>query len=323
MKQTTKITLAIAILTFAIATCNKKDDVALPPIGGFNNADEVAASNLVAYWGFNGNTNESKANLTGANTGVTFATGVKGQGYQGSSSASSYAKYTTPGAALPALQSFTVAFWMNASQPIADNGTIQPGKGAQGIFDLVNSTGFWGNLHINLEPFRSLGPSTTPNTDTLLMKVELTSVKTGVVWQNQFPTVLLPGSVGKWTHIAITYDGASGRLSFYENGVLAGTNTVGYAYGPYNGSAILYANDPGSAANVNNAPILGNLQFQNATAIVIGTWQLSTTPSMTTGGGAQAWATNYTGLLDELRIWSKALVAAEVNALYLLEKAGR
>jgi hypothetical protein len=323
MKQTTKIGLAIIFLAAVFAGCDGKDDVALPPIGGFNNADEVGAANLVAYWGFNGSYNESKSSLNGNNTGAAFSTGIKGQGYQGSSTATSYVTYSAPGAALPAMQSFTIAFWMKAAQPVADLGTVQPGKGAQGIFDLVNSTGFWGNLHINLEPFRSVGTSTTPNPDTLLMKVEITNVRSGVVWQNQFPTVYLPGAVGVWTHIAITYDAASSRLSFYQNGVLTGTNSVGYAYGPYNGSAILYANDPGSATNVNGAPLYGNLQFQNATGLVIGTWQLSTTPSMTTGGGAQAWATNYGGQLDELRIWNKALVAAEVNALYLLEKAGR
>jgi len=327
MKKSKKILLAITALLLigaGFSSCKKNKDVALPQIGGYNNADEVASSNLVAYWGFNGNYNESKANLTGTNTGATFASaGVKGQAYQGSSSASSYVTYSSPGAALASLQSFTISFWINAPQPIADAGTVQPGKGAQGIIDLVNTTGFWGNLHVNLEPFRSTGTATTPNTDTLLMKIEITNIRTGVVWQNQFPTVYLTGAVGRWTHVAITYDGASGRFTTYENGVQTGTNSLGAAYGPFNGSTILYANDPGSATNVNNAAIYGNLQFQNANALVIGTWQLSTTPPLTTGGGAQAWATNYVGQLDELRIYNKALVAAEINALYLLEKAGR
>jgi hypothetical protein len=224
---------------------------------------------------------------------------------------------------LPALQSFSMSFWINSAQPIADQGIITPGKGAQGIFDLVNSTGFWGNLHVNLEPFRSLGPSILPNTDTLLMKIEITNTTAGVVWVNQFPTVFLTNAVSKWIHVGITYDGATGRFTTYQNGVQTGTNSLGAAYGPFNGTVILYANDPGSATNINNAPIYGNLLFQNATALVIGTWQLSTTPSLTTGAGAQAWATNYGGGLDELRIWNKALVAAEINSLYLLEKAGR
>jgi hypothetical protein len=323
MKRITKQMLAAVALTFAFASCNDKNDVNLPPIGGFNNANEVGAANLVAYWSFDGNNTESKQNLAGTSTGAGFSTGVKGQAYQGSSSASSYVVYSNPGTALPALQSFSMSFWLNTAQPIADLGTVTPGKGAQGIFDIVNSTGFWGNLHVNLEPFRSLGSSTTPNADTLLMKVEITNTTTGVVWVNQFPTVFLTNAVNKWIHVAITYDAASSRLSFYQNGVLTGTNSVGAAYGPFSGSAILYANDPGSATNVNGAPLYGNLKFQNATAVVIGTWQLSTTPPLTTGGGAQAWATNYGGALDELRIWNKALVAAEVNSLYLLEKAGR
>jgi hypothetical protein len=32
------------------ASCNNDDDPDLPPIGGYNNSNEVAAANLVAQW---------------------------------------------------------------------------------------------------------------------------------------------------------------------------------------------------------------------------------------------------------------------------------
>jgi hypothetical protein len=45
----------IAMSTLVLNSCGKDDDdVKLPPIGGYNNSDEVAAANLVGYWGFEG-----------------------------------------------------------------------------------------------------------------------------------------------------------------------------------------------------------------------------------------------------------------------------
>ncbi len=46
-------------LIFSVTSC--KEDEALPPIGGFNSADEVAASNLVAHWAFEGDGKEHKS----------------------------------------------------------------------------------------------------------------------------------------------------------------------------------------------------------------------------------------------------------------------
>ena len=328
--------LLSTIILFTATGCNKENDnvltpivtppIVLPPIGGYNSSNEVGDTSLIAYWPFDGSYSETKANLSGANTGASFTAGIKGQGYQGSKSTTSYVIYSDPGIALPALKSFTTSFWINASQPIADQGTITPGLGGQGILDIVNSGFFWANLHINLEPFHSVGSGTSPNTDTLLMKVQLSNYWWGFSASSsasRIINVFLPASVDKWTHIAITYDGSSGRLTFYENGVITGNNSVATEYGPFNGTTTLYAMDPGSANNINNAPIFNVLNFKNVTSLVIGSWQISTTPSLTSEGNAKAWATHYTGGLDEMRIWKKALNDKEINSLYLLEKAKR
>jgi hypothetical protein len=297
-----------------------------PPTNPDNATDAggVDSANLVAYWSFNNTLTEKVENLTGTGTNVVYVPGVKGQAYQGSGGA--YALYSNPGTALPALQSFSIAFWMYADQPTPfppgdTSSTPYPGLGAQGLFDLANTAGFWGNLHLDLEPRTITGG--IPDPDTLLMKIELTSTATGVVWSNQFPTIELPNAVDQWTHVIITYNGASGKFTIYENGApVSFTGAYGYSYGPFNSAITLYANDPGSATNSNNAPVLGNLQFANATKLVIGTWQMSTTPSLTSGAGAQVWASAYTGALDEMRIYNNAMTANDANSLYLLEKAG-
>jgi hypothetical protein len=294
-----------------------------------NDAGAVDSTSLVAYWSFNNTLTEKVENLTGTGTNVNYGTGVKGACYQGNGG--SYAEYASAGTALPALQSFSMSFWMNASQPI-NNSTpyLEDGLGAQGMFDLVNPTGFWANLHIDLEPQTVSGTADsansyvgTPNPDTLLMKIEITDTTHGVTYSPAFPTILLPGAVGVWTHIVITYNGASGLFTVYENGAAVSfKGAYGYAYGPFNSAITLYASDPGSPTNTNSAPILGNLEFAKTMGIVIGGWQLSTNPSLTTGAGAQPWASNYTGALDELRIYSNSLTANDVQSLYLLEKAG-
>src|SRR6185295_17470258 len=88
----------LALITISISCSKSNNDVTLPPIGGYNSADEVAATNLVAYWSFDGTLTESKASLTGTGTNTAFATGKKGQAYQGSSTEARYAIYdASPG----------------------------------------------------------------------------------------------------------------------------------------------------------------------------------------------------------------------------------
>lgn len=322
------MTIGVLFLSASVMSSCKKNAASpsgpTPPSnpGGYDSANQISPGNLVAYWNFENSFTEQKQNLSGANTNAAFSAGIKGQAYQGSSSVYSYVEYTNPGSALPALNSFTISFWMKANQPVANTtGSPTPGTGAQAIFEIVNNAGFWPNVHIDLEPYTIAGTK-TPNPDTILLKLELTSTAPGVVWQNQFPTVMLDTAVNKWTQVVLTYNGASGTLATYENGTLTGTNGLGYAYGPFTGSTTLYASDPGSATNVKNAPVLGNLQFANATALLIGTWQFSTNPSMTSSAGAQAWATSYTGSLDELRVYNAALNSTDVKSLYILEKSG-
>ena len=321
---TSGIVLLGALLMYSCNKSNSTPSGPKPPSnpGGYDSANQVASANLVAYWSFNNTLTESKQNLSGTNYGSSFTTGGNGMASQGSPSG--YVVYPNPGTALPVLTSFTLSFWIDASQPINNpTANIVPGEGAQGLFDLVNNAGFWANLHVDLEPFTSYSSSsTTPNTDTLSLKMEMTSTAQGVLWGNQFPTVWLDTAVGKWTQVVLTYNGASGTFTSYENGTITGTNSLGYAYGPYNGSATFYASDPGSATNTKSAPILGNLLFANATALVLGTWQLSTTPSMTSSATAQPWATSYTGAMDELRVYNSALNASDVKSLYILEKGG-
>jgi hypothetical protein len=316
MKSTLKI-LGVVALAFGLSTsCSNNDDVVLPPIGGYNTSDEVASANSVAKWSFDGSLTESKQNLTGTSTNTAFTTGKKGQALQGSLTQPRYAIYGA-GTAIPALSSYTFSFWMN-SDSMKINTTANPlqGYGAQGIFAYANPADFWGGINLFIENRNAA------DGDTLRVKLLVNNKRTGVVWQGQGPIFRVPGALNQWVHIALTYDAVSSRFTAYANGVVGGKMEVPYGPVPA-GTYIQYADNPGGLANPNSAPLYGAVQLPVGAQMVIGSHQFTTTPALNTGGTQQPWATTYAGLLDEFRIYNKALSSDEVNAIFLLETAGR
>lgn len=197
--------------------------------------------------------------------------------------ADSYLLFQNPGA-VANLTSYTISFWMNAPQNTSYG---------YGILSLNNSKDFWGSLDIYLDN------GSTPDTANFRVHMNNGNAKNS----GQFVGVKIGGAWDKWVHMAVTYDSST----------TAGTNFNIYQNGVNVYSALL-------KDTTNN---YGPLQFVNATAMVIGTWQFQTDPSLTESATAQPWAGSFNGLLDEFRIYSKPLTAAEVSSLYKLEKAGR
>jgi hypothetical protein len=287
-------------------------------IGGYDTSDDVAASSLVSKLSFESNLTDSKGAITGAvSTNVGFATGKKGMAYSGSSSEHRYA-VGTASAAITGLNDFTFSFWLNTANTV-DPATAGQGKGAQGIFTVVRPTEFWGGLNLFLENPDSAFP------DRIRLKVDLENGRSGVAWGSQGVIVNLDNSLNTWVHIVISYNSTTSKITFYTNGNLS-ANVSSFAYAPAGGvvgSAPLFADNPGSIDNINNAPKYGVFQMVGTNGkIVFGTHQFDTTPPQN-NGGPQGWATSFAGLLDEFRIYKTPLSANEVKALYLLEKDGR
>ena len=64
-------------------------------------------------------------------------------------------------------------------------------------------------------------------------------------------------------------------------------------------------------------PDCGKLKFNNVGAsLAVGAFQFSTTPSLTSGAGAQTWAKNFPGQLDQFRLYDKVLTATEIQSIY-------
>jgi len=67
----------------------------------------------------------------------------------------------------------------------------------------------------------------------------------------------------------------------------------------------------------------GAIQFPSVGPLVFGTVQFMTTPSSTTTHGAEPWASYLTGVMDEIRIYNKALSASDLQAMVALQGKGK
>jgi len=311
MKTFKKILLAVftcAAVVFTISSCQKGFDPKtyapskpLPTFGGYNSSKEIETGNLVDYFNFNGNVTDSLGNLSGTTSGnITFGSGVSGKAFQGA--VNSYIVFPNAGPGKD-LKSYTLSFWMNSPKTAGL---------ARGIFSFNNPNDFWGSLDVYLDN----PPSSDPQGDTLIFKIHMTN-QSGVPFAGYFLQSKVPKAINTWTHMVITYDAATSIINVYQNataiGIAGVAGTSGFVVGP-----TMPGSDPGAPPVTPYGP----LKFITTEA-VIGTWQFQTNPSLTTSATAQSWAESYTGMLDNFRLYNKALTAVEVSALYNLEKLGR
>ena len=281
----------------AAASCTKpelEDDFTKgdpPPIGAYTNSSEVATADLVAYWPFDGNVNDSKGAVTGGaiTGGGTFTAGKKGQAYQGANNA--FIGYSTAGP-LANLTSYTVSMWIN---------TQKHDGGAQGVFAVPKADGsFWGNFFMLIE-----GAGADENR--MLVKVHFEKNVTPPVvnsehWMETTGDKRISDMYGGWRHIAYCYDETTSTFAMYANGTKVNFTAAE--------SARLA--EPGKP--------LGALAFKSATKFIIGGYQNHLGAPF---NSLESWMLTYTGKLDEFRIYKKALSATDINALFQLEKQGR
>lgn len=300
-KLSTRQALTMAVLCgILFSHCtkpDKSDDFPKgdpPPVaGGFVNSSEIAPSNLVAHFPFDGSVTDAKGAVTGGalNGTTSFIQGRKGQAYKGSTNG--FISYTTPGP-LASLTSFTVSMWVN---------TQKHDGGAQGVFMLAKQDGsFWGNFFMMIE-------GNTSSLNRMFMKLHFQKNNAPFIehWiePHGFGTTdFRPDDMyGGWRHVAWTYDATTSKVGFYVNGEKRG----------------LPAGMEDRKADGSGAP-LGALNFKNPTRFVIGGFQNHLGAPF---NAPETWMLPYTGALDEFRVYNKALTAQEISALATLERQGR
>lgn len=285
MKKSTKTLVALfALASLGLNACKKEE---LPPIGGFNSADEVAATNLIAYWNFEGNGTEKKNSLNPTKTvGASYTTGVKGMAL---SLTNGYLVYPEITAIAGAIQSASVSSWVQ----VKNNGST-----ATCFFTLTRPNEWAGNFNVIAET----GWKKAEN-DSLTVKGLLVTKKDGAdSWQDSRNDIGIGGVQANkvagtnFFHLVVTYDAASSLFKVYVNGVKVSN----------------------PAWELRGNGTLGNLVFTTPTKPIIGTWG-----TVADGTSTDTWQAPMTGKIDELRVYTKALTEAEINSLYQLEKAGR
>lgn len=296
LKLTGGLFLGALLLGGMMITSCKKDDN-----NGGNDGkidpSTIATSNLIYYWDFE-NTPQDKIGSKGAVTGnVTYVAGRRGMAYKGAENAYiSWDVATTD--KIATLKGFTIAMWMKAPKV---NG------GPPMIFQ-ITGTEFLGSFSFFQEN----------NGDNLSDSIALKAFfsKKGALDKDGNP-----GWVGHdwvkskpqftadlWFHVATNYDPATSKAKVYVNGNYLFTTTGAYS------DSIRYQGDPGAIGNPNGQPKLGDLKLsllESGNKGIIGSWA-----NKRFGTATDDWMKDYTGLIDEVRVYDKSLTAEEIKKLY-------
>lgn len=255
-------------------------------IEGFDSSGQVAADQLVAYWGFNGSQSE---NLSGiAPTSSLYAklvdNGVSGQALELDSGYVYYASQIP--AFNDSLTSFTVSEWVqiqnNGSTPTMTFSLAAPGQ-------------FWPDFAFLLET----GQKPATDTDNLVVHPSYADVNGGrqdnlnAGWLSSYKSPTIPP--GKWTNLVVTYDKASKIFQIWANGIKIG------------------APDYQNRGDAFFKPMVPN-------EIIIGGWYNNIPGKELT---TDTWTVPMVGKIDEIRVYKSALGAADIIALYKLGRAGQ
>jgi hypothetical protein len=282
-----------------VASCSSDDSSSLPPIGGYNSADEVAATSLKAYWPLNGNGKESISNTSPTNTvATTFVEGVKGQAANFNTGFMAYpaitALNTTSGSA-------SISCWAKVSNTKLVAGgpsNISP------IFSLTRTGEAFGNLNllgethglVTSDSIQMKGVFRIKNDDGSEFGGDAVNMLKQESWMDATHTWAANKIGGQWAHIVYIFDGPTGTNKLYVNGVKI-------------------SNSAWEVRNGGNAKMLNHFL---PTRPVIGALE-----TVANGTNTDAWNAALKGQVDELRVYDKALTPAEIGALYELELAGR
>ncbi len=284
-----------AVLTGAVlvSSCKKEETATLPAIGGYNSSNDIASSNLLAHWPFDGSNNERISGLASSSAvNASFTTGASGQ-RQALSLANGYVYYPEIAALnkANALPSFTVSAWVNVK-----NNRLPTGDNPSMIFTMPRANDWIGNVNLLAETGRY-----SPANDTLVVK-GLLSQLTSTGGDSNEDSVNDPSKkgdqaftgAGKWSHLVITYDGPSSMFMVYANGKKI------------------------SNPEWEKRGTTGPLNLRTPSRVLIGGFGTNLP-----GRTADVWQKTMVGQIDEVRVYNKALPIGDINSLYQLEAAGR
>lgn len=289
---------AMLIGGLMFTSCSKDDD---DENSGKIDPSTIATANLVAYFPFENNGTDQIGGMTPSNAGnttATFATGRRGKAFQGASDKTSGLLYTLPtNSKLKTLKTFSFSVWLKQ----IPNTIATTDAPEQMVFHLDGKGDWiWGNLfllqHRNWPEGATERDRNFAEMDCYFWKDDAEAWK-GQRGSGWFVDVTAP----QWRHIICTYDNTTSKFHVYVNGIhvtaFDGTEYMGVNRWQRDGQDLP----------------LGDLKFNDPQKFAIGAWcdRLAGTALQD-----DAWASPFKGLIDELRIYDRALTATEAKALY-------
>jgi hypothetical protein len=287
MKKFVKITGVLSLtvlLTGSILSSCKKDPV--DPYAGKTDPSTIATTSLIAYFPFESEpavgafVDKSNSTISYVKKvgAAAFVVGRRGNGYQGSATQAYLEFNVAAGSALKTLDEFTMSCWIKTPSTTA---------GAAKIFNLNGGDAFMGNL-VLIQESQPLGDSV----DIKFFLYDSSSPD----WKGQDVRKQSDKFLNdKWFHIVTLYRKSSSTIEIYANGKLVLTGIRYSGPTPVSGPQ----------------PLLGPITLgSDMTKIHFGAWaqQIAGTP--------ETWMSYYKGIVDEFRVYNKALTAAEVKSLY-------
>jgi Concanavalin A-like lectin/glucanases superfamily len=284
--------------TVLTISCGKDEVATLPAIGGYNSANDVATTNLVANWTFDGTNNERISGIAPKNTygGVAFTPGVTSAGQALNLTAGALVYPSIPNLdKANALGSYTLSMWVN----IKNNKTTF--TSIFGIFPTAG-TDVFGNLSAGAETGWFASSATA---DTLVLKANYKSLNADGSLNSQDnrpdpkgkPAVGVFKGAGVWSHFVIRFDATSNKLQVFGNGTSIG------AYDDRGKNTVA-------------------LNMQTPSQVVIGSLA-SSEIGFAQGSVLPSWTSKGTFALDNVRVYNKPLSDGDITSLYQLELAGR
>jgi hypothetical protein len=280
----------------AMVACSDDDNNGdNPGDNGKVDPSTIAANNLIAYFQFEDNGNDTKGGLNPAtSTGVSYVTGMRGKAYQGNGEKGSggdvagdpsYLHYNLPAnSKLKDLHAFSFSMWIKC--------VATTEGGPEPMVFQIDGTGdwTWGNLFF-------LQHRNEATADSVVMtpyfwKDDITPVDGA--WKGQRADAKLGNMFGTWKHMIATYDNTTSKFCLYVGGV------------KFDGGAALE-----DRKQREDGDPLGDLKFVDAETLTIGAWA-----DVAKGNETWQWAGFFKGNIDEFRIYDKALTEAEVQSLY-------
>lgn len=268
----------------------------LQPVDGYSSSNEVEATDLIAYWPFDGNLTENLHTATPVLTGgaQSFVAGRIGQAVHLTSGWMTYGPDATPASvdnttfgSNDMLQNgFTVSAWVNADATDLLSSVFQLSSP-----NIPN----WPLLGMN---YRKHSGDNSFDMDFGLGNVDGTGPHISYADLFQEPSFL---DSLDWAFIAVTFDASNKTLSYYANGILRATKDAAGIFPDPAASLLMIA--PNYAS-------IGTLEG------------LGHTPNST--NAYPVWmGDGISGDVDDVRFFKKTLSALKITDLYILGNQGR